>query len=76
MSWLDENPEADADEIKEKHENVDNFCAVLASRYYADQKPKEEEPIEQKPKEEEPKEESEIRRVIEDFREKMLMLSR
>merc|ERR1712087_38423 len=34
QSWLDSNPEADADEIKEKHKEVEGICAPIVSKYY------------------------------------------
>merc|ERR1712174_78929 len=34
QSWLDSNPEADAEEIKEKHKEVEGICAPIASKYY------------------------------------------
>merc|ERR1719436_2273748 len=34
QSWLDSNPEADADEIKEKHKEIENICAPIVSKYY------------------------------------------
>merc|ERR1711953_707591 len=34
QSWLDSNPEADADEIKEKQKEVESICAPIVSKYY------------------------------------------
>eukprot|EP00415_Alexandrium_ostenfeldii_P000428 UN0428 len=34
QSWLDSNPEADAEEIKEKPKEVGGFCAPFVSKYY------------------------------------------
>merc|ERR1712087_594645 len=34
QSWLDSNPEADAEEIKEKHKEVEGICAPIVSKYY------------------------------------------
>merc|ERR1712217_418438 len=34
QSWLDSNPEADADEVKEKHKEVEGICAPIVSKYY------------------------------------------
>jgi len=34
QSWLDSNPEADADEIKEKHKEIEGICAPIVSKYY------------------------------------------
>merc|ERR1712170_36063 len=34
QSWLDSNPEADAEEIKEKHKEVEAICAPIVSKYY------------------------------------------
>merc|ERR1711934_833842 len=33
QSWLDSNPEADAEEIKEKHKEVEGICAPIVSKY-------------------------------------------
>merc|ERR1719271_713101 len=33
QSWLDSNPEADAEEIKEKHKEVEGICAPIISKY-------------------------------------------
>merc|ERR1712136_353314 len=33
-SWLDSNPEADAEEVKEKHKEVEGICAPIVSKYY------------------------------------------
>merc|ERR1712226_1415041 len=34
QSWIDSNPEADAEEIKEKHKEVEGICAPIISKYY------------------------------------------
>merc|ERR1712190_342014 len=34
QSWLDSNPEADAEEIKEKHKGIEGICAPIVSKYY------------------------------------------
>merc|ERR1711935_258424 len=34
QSWLDSNPEADAEEIKEKQKEVEGVCAPIVSKYY------------------------------------------
>merc|ERR1712071_580614 len=34
QSWLDSNPEADAEEIEEKHKEVEGICAPIVSKYY------------------------------------------
>merc|ERR550537_1181166 len=34
QEWMDSNPEADAEEIKEKHEEVEGICAPIVSKYY------------------------------------------
>jgi len=34
QSWLDSNPEADAEEIKEKQKEVEGICAPIISKYY------------------------------------------
>merc|ERR1711885_37294 len=34
QSWLDSNPEAEAEEIKEKHKEVEGICAPIISKYY------------------------------------------
>lgn len=34
QSWLDSNPEADAEEIKEKRQEVEGVCAPIISKYY------------------------------------------
>merc|ERR1711948_156000 len=31
---LDSNPEADAEEVKEKHKEVEGICAPIVSKYY------------------------------------------
>jgi heat shock protein 5 len=33
-SWLDSNPDADLDEIKEKQQEVERTCAPIVSKYY------------------------------------------
>jgi len=35
QSWLDSNPEEDADEIKEKHKDVEAVCAPIVSKHYS-----------------------------------------
>merc|ERR1712066_1209765 len=34
QSWMDSNPEADAEEIKEKHKEMEGVCAPIVSKYY------------------------------------------
>ena len=34
QSWIDSNLEADAEEIKEKHREIDGICAPIVSKYY------------------------------------------
>merc|ERR1719265_1381850 len=34
QSWMDSNPEADAEEIKEKHKETEGICAPIVSKYY------------------------------------------
>merc|ERR1712139_134636 len=34
QSWLDSNPEADAEEVKEKHKEIEGICAPIVSKYY------------------------------------------
>merc|ERR1712190_495098 len=34
QSWLDSNPEADAEEIKEKQKEIEGICAPIVSKYY------------------------------------------
>merc|ERR1712151_604331 len=34
QQWLDSNPEADAEEIKEKQKEVEGICAPIVSKYY------------------------------------------
>merc|ERR1712182_175225 len=34
QSWMDSNPEADPEEIKEKHKGVEGICAPIVSKYY------------------------------------------
>merc|ERR1712228_595975 len=36
QSWLDSNPEADAEEIKEKRQEVEGVCAPIISKYYGE----------------------------------------
>merc|ERR1712110_337953 len=36
QSWLDSNPEADAEEIKEKRQEVESMCAPIISKYYGE----------------------------------------
>lgn len=33
QSWLDSNPDADAEEIKEKHKQVESICAPIVAKY-------------------------------------------
>lgn len=33
-SWLSSNAEADAEEIKDKHKEIENICAPIVSKYY------------------------------------------
>merc|ERR1719263_1248530 len=33
-AWLDSTAEADEDEIKEKHKEVEGICAPIISKYY------------------------------------------
>ena len=33
-SWLDSNPEADAEQIREKQREIEEVCAPIVSRYY------------------------------------------
>jgi heat shock protein 5 len=35
QSWLDSNPEADAEEINQKRQEVESVCAPILSKYYA-----------------------------------------
>merc|ERR1711881_201219 len=35
QSWLDSNPEADSEEIKEKQKEVEGICAPIVSKYYS-----------------------------------------
>merc|ERR1712036_95294 len=35
QSWLDSNPEAEAEEIKEKQKEVEGICAPIVSKYYS-----------------------------------------
>jgi len=32
--WLQSNPEADAEEVKEKHKEIEGVCAPIVSKYY------------------------------------------
>jgi len=34
QEWMDSNPEADAEEIKEKHKEIEGICAPIVSKYY------------------------------------------
>merc|ERR1711967_224330 len=34
QSWIDSNPEADAEEIKDKHNEIEGICAPIVSKYY------------------------------------------
>merc|ERR1712106_1151181 len=34
QSWIDSNPEADAEEVKEKHKEIEGTCAPIISKYY------------------------------------------
>merc|ERR1712185_505618 len=34
QSWIDSNPEADSEEIKEKHKEIEGICAPIISKYY------------------------------------------
>merc|ERR1711988_2014110 len=34
QSWIDSNPEADAEEVKEKHKEIEGICAPIISKYY------------------------------------------
>merc|ERR1711998_687778 len=34
QSWMDSNPKADAEEVKEKHKEVEGICAPIVSKYY------------------------------------------
>merc|ERR1712106_1176761 len=34
QSWVDSNPEADSEEVKEKHKEIDGICAPIISKYY------------------------------------------
>lgn len=34
QSWLDSNPEADAEDIKEKHKEIEDICAPIISKHY------------------------------------------
>merc|ERR1711990_999393 len=34
QEWLDSNPEADAEEIKDKHKEIEGICAPVISKYY------------------------------------------
>jgi len=34
QSWIDSNPEADAEEVKEKHNEIEGICAPIISKHY------------------------------------------
>merc|ERR1712025_1366671 len=34
QEWIDSNPEADAEEIKDKHKEIEGICAPIISKYY------------------------------------------
>jgi len=34
QSWMDSNPEAEAEDIKEKHKEVEGICAPVISKHY------------------------------------------
>merc|ERR1719352_654726 len=34
QEWLDSNPEAEAEEIKDKHKEIEGICAPIISKYY------------------------------------------
>jgi len=34
QSWMDSNAEADAEDIKEKHKEIEGVCAPIISKYY------------------------------------------
>merc|ERR1712151_892668 len=34
QSWMDSNPEADAEEIKEKNKEIEGICSPIVSKYY------------------------------------------
>ena len=34
QEWMDSNPEADAEEIKDKHKEIEGICAPIISKYY------------------------------------------
>merc|ERR1712025_1311948 len=34
QSWIDSNPEADAEDIKDKHKEIEGVCAPIVSKYY------------------------------------------
>lgn len=34
QSWIDSNPESDAEEIKEKHKEIEGICAPIISKHY------------------------------------------
>jgi len=34
QSWMDSNAEADAEDIKEKHKEIESICAPIISKYY------------------------------------------
>ena len=37
QSWLDSNPDADADDIKEKQKEIEEICAPIISKHYGGQ---------------------------------------
>jgi heat shock protein 5 len=34
QSWMDSNPESDAEDIKEKHKEIEGICAPIISKHY------------------------------------------
>merc|ERR1719352_1947487 len=34
QSWLDSNSDAEAEDIKEKHKEIEGICAPVISKYY------------------------------------------
>merc|ERR1711937_603495 len=34
QSWMDSNPEAEPEEIKEKHKEIEEICAPIISKHY------------------------------------------
>merc|ERR1712054_648230 len=34
QSWMDSNSDADAEDIKEKHQEIEGICAPIISKYY------------------------------------------